>query len=105
MVSSETQDAEVRRLLSMIAGAIVDRPDELTIATEEDRGGVVFVIRAHPSDIGKVIGQHGRTAHSIRTIVAAVGSKECRRYDVVIDDGAGVESGSQTECGATNDPT
>jgi hypothetical protein len=37
-----------------------------------------------PSDLGKVIGKQGRTARAIRTILAASGMKQRRRYNLEI---------------------
>jgi hypothetical protein len=51
-------DARVHRLC-LILTALVDHPAELTITTDEDRDGVLFVIRAHADDVGKVIGALG----------------------------------------------
>jgi uncharacterized protein len=36
---------------------------------------IVFELRVHPSDVGKVIGSQGRTAESIRIILRAAGMK------------------------------
>jgi predicted RNA-binding protein YlqC (UPF0109 family) len=80
---------DVGRLLRRIAGALVDYPESLAIAAEEDRDSLVFVIQAHAADIGKLIGAQGRTARSLRTIMGAVGAKHRKRYAVEIDDGVG----------------
>ena len=37
----------------------------------------------HPDDVGKVIGRQGRTAQSLRTVVAALAGKESVRVDFV----------------------
>lgn len=41
-------------------------------------------LRVHPDDIGKVIGQHGRLAEGIRTILGAAGRKLNRQVKVEI---------------------
>ena len=45
---------------------------------------VVGLKRGHQSDLGKVIGKQGRTARAIRTILAAAGMKQRRRYNLEI---------------------
>lgn len=64
-------------VLEFIARQLVDNPDEVDItATEEDDGSVLFELRVHPDDMGKVIGKRGRTAKAIRTMVKAAATRE-----------------------------
>jgi predicted RNA-binding protein YlqC (UPF0109 family) len=44
----------------------------------------VLELRAHPSDLGRVIGRQGRMADSIRTILGAAGMKLRKRVTVEI---------------------
>jgi predicted RNA-binding protein YlqC (UPF0109 family) len=48
-----------------------------------------LTIRANPLDVGKVIGNQGRTAKSLRTIMSGIGRKQGRRFTIVIDEGDG----------------
>jgi uncharacterized protein len=45
---------------------------------------IVFELRVHPSDLGKVIGRQGRLANAIRTILAAAGVKLRKRFTLEI---------------------
>jgi len=45
---------------------------------------VVLELKVTPTDTGKVIGRQGRTARSIRTILAAAGAKVQRRFTLEI---------------------
>jgi predicted RNA-binding protein YlqC (UPF0109 family) len=40
----------------------------------------VLEVRVAKTDIGKVIGKHGRTAQAIRTILSAASGKSRKRY-------------------------
>ena len=73
----------MKELLELMAKALVDRPDDVAVALREDAQGTVLELRVESSDLGKVIGKQGRTARSIRTIVAAAGAK--RRKRVVLE--------------------
>src|SRR2546428_157599 len=42
-------------------------PDQVQVRAIEGEMVTVIELRVHPSDLGKVIGRHGRTAESIRT--------------------------------------
>ena len=64
-------------VLDFIAKNLVDNPDDVEITTtEESDGSVLFELRVHPSDMGKVIGKRGRTAKAIRTMVKAAATRE-----------------------------
>jgi predicted RNA-binding protein YlqC (UPF0109 family) len=65
----------MNELIEMIAKALVDNPDQVQVRVIEGEQVIVFELRVHPSDLGKVIGSQGRTAESIRIILRAAGMK------------------------------
>jgi hypothetical protein len=69
----------MRELLELIAKALVDRPDDVVVAEIEEEQTTVLELRVAQEDLGKVIGKQGRTARSIRTILAAAGMKLRKR--------------------------
>ncbi len=69
----------MKSLNEQIAKALVDKPEEVSIAEVEGERTSVFELRVATSDIGKVIGKQGKTAHAIRTIISAAGSKLGKR--------------------------
>ena len=75
----------MKELVNVIAKALVDRPDEVRVDT---RGGsspvTVIELRVHSDDLGKIIGRQGRTAKSIRTVLAAAGGKHHKRFTLEI---------------------
>jgi uncharacterized protein len=92
MPTSERPD-DMRELITQIARALVDIPEEVAVEAEESDEGTRLRLRVAPSDTGKVIGKQGRTARSMRTILAAVSMKHRHRYSLDIleedDHGAG----------------
>ena len=74
----------MKELVEVIAKALVDNPDEVTV--EESREGKNVKIELHvaPSDMGKVIGKQGRIAKAIRCVVKAASTKDDLRVDVDI---------------------
>lgn len=74
----------MKELIEAIAKALVDHPEEVVVRPVEGEQITVLELRVHPSDLGKVIGKQGRTARSIRTILAAAGMKLKRRYTLEI---------------------
>ena len=74
----------MKELIEAIAKALVDNPDQVEVRTVEGEQVTVLELRVHPSDLGKVIGKQGRTARSIRTILAAAGMKLKKRFTLEI---------------------
>ncbi len=69
----------MRELLELIAKALVDRPDDVVVTEIEGEQTTVLELKVAQEDLGKVIGKQGRTARSIRTILAAAGMKLRKR--------------------------
>ncbi len=59
----------------MIAKALVDHPEQVEVRSVEGQHVIVLELCVHPEDLGRVIGRHGRTAESLRTILGATGMK------------------------------
>ncbi len=62
-------------LVQMIAKALVDKPEEVSVRSVEGEQVRVLELRVDPTDLGKIIGKKGRTAKSIRTLLGAAGMK------------------------------
>jgi len=69
----------MKELLELIAKSLVDRPDEVEVTEVEGEQTTVLELRVAREDLGKVIGKQGRTARSIRTILASAGMKLRKR--------------------------
>ena len=74
----------MKDLVSQIAKALVDNPEQVSVRAIEGEQTTVFELRVAQSDIGKVIGREGRTARSIRTILSAAGKKLKKRFTLEI---------------------
>jgi uncharacterized protein len=74
----------MRELVSDIAKALVDHPDEVQVRAVEGEQVTVLELRVAPDDLGKVIGRQGRTAKSIRTLLGAAGMKLKKRFTLEI---------------------
>jgi uncharacterized protein len=71
-------------LVSEIAHALVDNPESVSVEALPDHEGTVLRLRVAPADIGKIIGKQGRTARSLRTILAAASMKMKHRFSLDI---------------------
>ncbi|HVO97127.1 MAG TPA: KH domain-containing protein [Bryobacteraceae bacterium] len=74
----------MKNLVTEIAKALVDIPEEVAVREIEGEQVTVLELRVAPSDLGKVIGKQGRTARSIRTLLGAAGMKLNRRFTLEI---------------------
>ncbi len=74
----------MKELIEAIAKALVDNPDQVHVRAIEGEQVIVFELRVHPSDVGKVIGRQGRMAASIRTLLGAAGMKLRKRITLEI---------------------
>ena len=74
----------MKELVTEIARALVDIPDEVAVREITGEQVTVLELRVAPSDLGKVIGKQGRTARSIRTLLGAAGMKLNRRFTLEI---------------------
>ena len=76
----------MKELIEAIAKALVDNPDQVQVRAIEGEQIIVFELRVHPSDLGKVIGRQGRIVESIRCILGAAGMKLRKRIRLEILD-------------------
>jgi predicted RNA-binding protein YlqC (UPF0109 family) len=78
-------------LVTELARALVDKPEEVSVETIQDGDGTLLRLHVAQSDVGKVIGKQGRTARSIRTVLSAASMKLKRRFSLDIVEEARVE--------------
>ncbi|AJS59259.1 KH domain-containing protein [Paenibacillus sp. IHBB 10380] len=74
----------MEELVSVIAKALVDHPEDVTVTTVEKDHLVVYELSVHPNDVGKVIGKQGRIAKALRTVVTSAAVKMEKRITVDI---------------------
>jgi uncharacterized protein len=70
----------VKDLIEQIAKALVDNPDEVEVRLIEGEETTVLQLKVAPDELGKVIGNHGRTFHSIQKILSGAGMKSKKRF-------------------------
>jgi predicted RNA-binding protein YlqC (UPF0109 family) len=69
----------MKELVELIAKALVNEPGAVVVNEHADENELVLELKVAPGDLGKVIGRQGRTARSMRTVVAAAGMKVRKR--------------------------
>ena len=76
--------ANLQETLLDIARAIVDTPDEVRVAVEEDGNSMTLTLTVAPDDTGMVIGRHGKIAKAIRTVIKAASVSSGKKVNVEI---------------------
>jgi len=81
---------EIGELITGIARALVDSPNDVTVEIITDQDATTLRLRVAQTDVGKIIGKQGRTARSLRTILSAASMKVHHRYSLDIIDNSNV---------------
>ena len=74
----------MKELVEVIAKALVDHPEEVTVTETEKDNATVVELCVSPTDMGKVIGKQGRIAKAIRSVVKAAASRDDKKVIVEI---------------------
>ena len=73
-------------LVEYIAKSLVDDPSGVNVNMIEGEKSTILELKVAQSDIGKVIGKHGRIAKAVRTILNASATKSGKRVVLEILD-------------------
>lgn len=74
----------MKQLITVIAKALVDNPDDVRVHELEEDHVIVYHLLVHPGDVGKVIGKQGRIAKALRTVVTSAAVRHNKRVTVEI---------------------
>jgi uncharacterized protein len=78
-----------QQFVEYIVMSIVSNPQAVSVVRSVDDKGVLLELTVAPEDLGRVIGKHGGTAQSIRTLLRALGTKNEERFNLkIVDNGA-----------------
>ena len=69
----------MKELIEYVVKTLVDHPEEIRIAEIVGERTIVFELRCHPDDVGKVIGKSGKTVGAIRTLLSTVAARQNKR--------------------------
>jgi len=69
----------MKELITYIAQALVDNPEEVSVMEVAGGQTLIMELRVAKEDMGKIIGKHGRTAQAIRTLLSAASGKAKKR--------------------------
>ena len=83
-MSSSSANISLKDLIEYLARALVDHPDEVSVAEIAGEQTVVLELKVAKDDLGKVIGKQGRTVKAMRALLSAASAKLRKRADLEI---------------------
>lgn len=72
----------MEEILKTVIENLVDNKEEISIEQVENDNVITLKVKVAQNEMGKVIGKQGKIAHSIRTLMKAVGAKEQKKVSV-----------------------
>ena len=76
----------MRQLILHVARGLVREPGKVRVHEVDEDGTTVLELEVAPSDVGRVVGREGRTAHALRTLVEALAHRRGERATLEILD-------------------
>jgi uncharacterized protein len=96
----------VEELVTFLARALVDRPDQVELRAQAVDGGTVLELKVAPEDVGKVIGRDGRTINAMRAVLAVAALRRGAKVRLeVLDDRRGPGAPGPTQPSTSPDAT
>jgi len=77
----------MKDLVTHMAQAIVDYPDQVVVTEEMAEDHIVYHLKVADSDMGKVIGKQGRIANAMRTLLKVAAIRRGTRAILEIGEG------------------
>ena len=81
--------ADLKGLIEIVARALADEPDAVSVRESERRGATVYELQVASGDLGRVIGRQGRTAAALRLLLASAAELDNKRATLDIRDRSG----------------
>ena len=72
----------MEEILRTIVENLVEDKEKVEISSKEENGKTTLQVKVASEDMGRIIGRQGKIAHSIRTIIKSLASKEKKLVDV-----------------------
>ncbi len=72
----------MRDLLVQLAKALVDHPESVEVREVKGDRSIIYEVRVHSDDVGKLIGRKGRIIEALRTIFQAAAAKQHMKSNI-----------------------
>lgn len=75
----------MKDMLEHVARQLVDEPDKVVVAEEQDGDFQKYHLTVAENDVGKVIGRGGRIAKAIRALLKVMATRDGSKVNLEID--------------------
>ena len=72
-------EPQMKELIEYIAKTLVDHPDEVQVQEITGARSIIYELSVAPSDMGRVIGKHGRVANAMRSLLRVASARSGKR--------------------------
>ncbi len=69
----------MKKLVKQMVTALVDHPRQVKVTEIKGDKSIVYELRCHATDVGKVIGRSGKTVGAMRTLLGAIAARDGHR--------------------------
>ena len=74
----------MKELIEHIVRSLVEKPTDVNVTEVPKDQASVIELRVAKEDLGRVIGKQGRTVRAMRTLLAAIATKQQKRVSLEI---------------------
>ena len=72
--------------VDFVVRSLVDHPEEVTIDTENEAGGLIIRVSCNKDEIRKIIGKNGKTINAIRALVKGAAKRISQSVTILVVD-------------------
>jgi hypothetical protein len=69
----------MKEFIESAVRALAEHPDRVRLAELDGEKTLVFEVRCHPDDVGKIVGKGGKTITALRVLATAMAHRTGRR--------------------------
>jgi predicted RNA-binding protein YlqC (UPF0109 family) len=88
-------ETSMKDFIECLIKQLVDNPEKVQVKEVIGHSVVILELRVGDGEIGKVIGKHGQTAKSLRTLLSAASAKQGKRSVLEILEPNGIKGVKQ----------
>lgn len=78
----------MKKALLYIVSSIIENPQKVEVAEEEQDGVINLTLKVEKADMGKVIGKNGKIIRAIRNVMKINAIKQNKKINITLAEGS-----------------